>query len=928
MDPARIRSPLTVETRSRMSDMLEFGLGDPDPDAAPDRGEFLKFQALLVPHAPPPLATQGSNSIPSVIPILVTLVSRVLQHLEINIINLLSLNPSRRDSIAHHLNRLAGLTATPPPGGTETGRLRRWVDGPRSPAQNAALKTYFEEVAVIAIGQALLLKSWADRGLRPWSFKDLGRLNWALSSALKPSMPLDREGWEITRPNLYSWYNPGVQLQHEIWNTLDAWRLENEGPSTLVALMGPVRRAQAEIRDPAGYDPRFFQSLWGQMAQLGFNPTSEAPRSNGLPRNKTIFTPTLRDGRWIKSGPASLDWIGLEASPFQLMVAELLHIWWGPIAPPLWSAGTGLEVHNRDQLALLGLAMASPKPSVIARIAEMEACDAAFVLEEQSIRGQTRTSTGQRFRELVEPLPYFKKLRAVGTSLGGLQACVALSKLRPGGLLFWAREEALCTKDGTEMLNFLLDRAKLVCEWDFSELEHSLPGAIALYPRHLYLFQREPNIEVRLSHRPTRHSVHGQMRSHVELSLVLEDMFQANSRHSEPRGHWTVISHASPTSQRDWMEKWPDPTSQSLVRQLDQLRSVSLPLANFTTIRHTPEGDSSQGGAWSVPHNLRGFWLSPDYRDGRKLCTQPLPRPGSEVNDSGFLVLVSDENWVAPLSLYLMSDLIQKWLDYHVERRGDRWILNEQIIKWIPVPIHLLRTLGVPSAAQDPMNTTNTPQLPKTSQTSGPLSLTPLTPLPTLNPKWQTLLTEIPYHPRQVLEALNQLDTHESNQIIHSTVFIHTARALDDLHSGQNRLLSLVTPDGKIKWRELLAILPKTERVSISTHPRIRLSGSLPPHLPIGKIDRVKMPSPGILLATESGFNLHIGADSSLLISLIWDQLEGLKHPTWNELIEHLQLPRKLELAESTAFEVLRSHSEQTGRLQELRNLLAACQIF
>jgi hypothetical protein len=251
-----------------------------------------------------------------------------------------------------------------------------------------------------------------------------------------------------------------------------------------------------------------------------------------------------------------------------------------------------------------------------------------------------------------------------------------------------------------------------------------------------------------------------------------------------------------------------------------------------------------------------------------------------------------------------MSDLIQKWLDYHVERRGDRWILNEQIVKWIPIPKTLLRTLGVPNA-QDEVH-----------------------PPSPLSEKWQKLLSEIAYQPKIVKEALSQLETNESNQNIHSTVFIHTARALDYLQSGQNRLLSLVTQDGKIRWRELLEILPKTERVSISVHPRIRLSGSLPPHLPIGKMDRVKMPAPGILLATESGFNLHIGADSSLLISLIWDQLEGLKHPTWNELIQYLQLPRKLELAESTAFEVLRSYGEQAGRLQDLRDLLAACHIL
>ena len=326
IDPARIHCPITVETRSLMSEMLEFGV-DEDQEETQILSEDFE-PAQFIQQEPPYLSPQVSSHISSVIPTLVTIINRIVQDLELNITRLLSLNPSRRDSIAYHLNRLTGLTINQTgPRGSEIGNLRRWVEGPRSIVQNAALKTYFEEVAVIALGQALLLKSWADRGLRPWSFTDLGRLNWALSTALKPSMPLDREGWQITRPNLYSWYNPGVQLQHEIWNTLDAWQMESEGPNALVALMGPVRRAQAEIRDPAGYDPRFFQSLWGQMPHFGFSLSSNPTSPNGLKRNKTIFTPTLRDGKWIKTAPASLSWIGLESSPFQLMFAELLHVW-------------------------------------------------------------------------------------------------------------------------------------------------------------------------------------------------------------------------------------------------------------------------------------------------------------------------------------------------------------------------------------------------------------------------------------------------------------------------------------------------------------------------------------------------------------------------------------------------------------------------
>jgi hypothetical protein len=251
--------------------------------------------------------------------------------------------------------------------------------------------------------------------------------------------------------------------------------------------------------------------------------------------------------------------------------------------------------------------------------------------------------------------------------------------------------------------------------------------------------------------------------------------------------------------------------------------------------------------------------------------------------------------------------LVKRWLDHYAERRGDRWIINEQVVKWIPVPKSLLRVLGVPGASEN---------------LSESLAAVPLP------GDWERLAAEVSYQPQIVKEALSQLTAHEGDLPIHATLFVRTARALDHLQYGQNRLLSLVTSDGRVKWRELVDILPKAECVTVPLHPRIRMSGSLPPHLPIGKIERVKSPMAGILLATESGFTLHLGSDSTLLISMLWEQLEGLSHPTWNELLQYLRLPRKVDLAESTAFDVLRSHGEQIARLKELRDLLGACQLF
>jgi len=900
---------------SSLSESVKDAFLDHEALSQETRQQMSQFVAFEEPQSRPAISSvhgfggQHSSGVPthvsSMIPSLISLTGQILAELKTNLPKLLQLNPSRREAIAQYMDRLAGIAPGPSmlAGAADAaGGLRRWIEGPRSPAQEAALRTYFEEVALITLGQAIVMKSWSDRGIRAFHEKDLGNLNWVLSSALKPHIPLDREGWQITRPNLYSWYNPSVSVQHEIWATLESWRITDEGPGFLISLLGPARQAHPQTFEPRGYDPRLYKAIWDQLRKMGFSPN---PEPGTLRRSKIVFSPTLRDGSLVRTGPVNLSWIGLEGSPFQLMVAELVQIWWGPAAPPFWAIGTGLEVHTRDQLSL---ALGSPKPSLLSRITEMEACDLAFVLEEKPIRPQGRSADSQRLREQLDSLPYFKKLKSATTTLGDLQSCVALNKLRPGAALWWAREESLGSAAGKEVLNFILDRAKILCEWDFSELEHSLPVAFPLFPKHLYLLVREPRLDERLNHRPQKISMHGQIRSHVELPLVLEDALESLLKPHQARGHWQIRVHKSPTAQRDWAERWPDPTSQSVVRMLDKLKASSMPLATSATIRPTPEGDASRDHAWSVHPNLKGLWIHAENTpEGRKLVALPLPRPGREAKGTGFLVLLPDENWIGPLSHFLDSAPVRHWLEHHAERRGDRWTLTEQLVRWIPIPKTLLRALGSPAVAE----------LDQSTQFAAPLP-----------GDWERLASEVAYHPKVVKDALDRLSWDETGIEIRAQLFVRAARALEFMQSGQNRLLTIVSQDGRIRWRDLLDVLPRTELIAIPQHPRVRMSGSLPPHIPIGRIDRVKTPSPGILLSTESGFTLHLGSDSLLIVDMIADQLEGLVSPTWSELVQSLRLPRRLELAESTASDVLRSHGEQVGKLRELTDLLNACPLF
>jgi hypothetical protein len=638
--------------------------------------------------------------------------------------------------------------------------------------------------------------------------------------------------------------------------------------------------------EPQGYDPRFFKSIWDATAQLT---QEQSAVPCGLKRERIFFSPTLREGSLVRTGPQPVRWIGMEASPFQLMIAELQQLFRGPSQPPIWAVGSGLEAQLRDQLAF---SLGSPKPSLISRITEVEACDVSVVLEERPVRAQGRSPESSRLREQLELYPNLRKLKGPLSSLGGFQACVALGKLRPGGFLWWAREEALSADEGNELLGHLLERGKLVCHWDLSGMEHSLPSSVPLYPKHLYLFSREPRLEDRLSHRPLSVVLRGQIRSHVEIPLVLGDALAAAHRTVQARGHWQVHVQKSPATQKDWAERWPDPADLGKLRALDRLRHSGAPLASFATIRVAPDGGDL---GWSIPEPLAGLWLRLEHgEDGRKLTLQPLPRPGREAKGSGFLILLPNESWCAPIAAFLRLPIVRDWLDQNAERKSDRWILNEQVVRFIPIPKSILSRLEGNDA-------------PFSGSTD-----------------WAERLRDLASRPKEIREALEK--TPDANA--HLEAFVQGARVLAALDTGQSRLLGVIASDGSVRWGKLLEILPQTECISLSMHPRLQITGNLPPHVPVAKVERVKAPAPGILLATEIGPFMRISSDQPRLLDMAWEQLKDVSHHTWSEIVRGVRLPRRLEVAEATAADLLKLHAEQTQRLKDLSQLLSSCSLF
>ncbi|OFZ69599.1 MAG: hypothetical protein A3K03_09635 [Bdellovibrionales bacterium RIFOXYD1_FULL_44_7] len=825
------------------------------------------------------------------LPAIVTLINLIKREFEANPLRLLSLNPSRREAIAQHLNRIANLPPVPSCSygfGDAAGGLRKWVSESRSDQENTALQTYFEEIALFVIAQALLLKGWSDKRIRSWKEEDLSHLNTSLDAALKPYIPLDRDGWQITQRNLYSWYNPSAAIQKEIWKTYESWDFSNEPSFLLMDLVKLSRQTQPNWPEYKGYDQRFFFSVWAQMQRFGFNPADD---SDPIRRKKLVFSPTIRDGSILRDAPPGLTWAGLEMNPFQLFLAELMQLWQGPNSPILWAIGSGLEVFSREQLSL---SLGSPKPSIYSRISEMEACDLSFVFEERSIRFANRSAEAQRLKEQLEAQTHLKKYRSPNTTLGGLQALVSSTKLRPGGLLLWAREEPLSAEDGQSLLGFVLERTKLLAEWDLSGVEHTLPSRVPLFPKYLYLFLREPNFENRVNHRPTKIVIQGQIHSHVEVALFLQDGFDSYFKQPPQRDHWEVIVQKNQQTQKELSEHWPDPICRKVLKGIGKLRSESLPLASVTTIRSAPDK------AEDLPKIENGILVRTLVIEKEKRL---IATPIRELNgisygkEQKFVVVVPEASWVAPVAALMESQCIKNWLEFSAEKRGNQWILNDQLLKYLPVPKSLLKALGhggvnvfVPNELLAPLQ--------KLSDAS------------------------------QDFSVFDQFIAEEKNVDYRAATLVHAATARTALREKNAHVTAVVNKDARINWSKLFEILPPSQLIPATLHTELNISGQLQPNLPIGRIEFVGAHPKSIMLICENGANLTLKSENALLIQMLSEQLEGVVHPTWAELINHLKLPRRIEAAEAIATDVLRSHGLYERHLSKLDQLITSCSGF
>jgi hypothetical protein len=337
---------------------------------------------------------------------------------------------------------------------------------------------------------------------------------------------------------------------------------------------------------------------------------------------------------------------------------------------------------------------------------------------------------------------------------------------------------------------------------------------------------------------------------------------------------------------------------------LEKLRAQSVPLANVCTVRSVPaiSPEKALPSNWKESVGSNGIWI---HAQQRELVVRSLQQVSDEdATHAGFTVLVPDSSWISPLMSYFSSATLRDWLDHHAERKADKWVLSDQIVRYIPIPKALLKALQS--------------LLPGGS--------------PVLSPEWDQLLFEASQDAKKTkqLQTLvsGQLTQDDASQDLRAAVFVKACLILEQFTKNKTKLLNIVDTQGRIQWTELLKVLPASELTGVTTHARVQVSGNLPPHLPIHTIEKVQAPSLGILLATELGSFIHLACDGATVLDILWEQLSHAQHPTWSELVQSLKLPRRIDFAQSTAQEVLKSHAEARAHLAALGELLSACTFF
>jgi hypothetical protein len=69
---------------------------------------------------------------------------------------------------------------------------------------------------------------------------------------------------------------------------------------------------------------------------------------------------------------------------------------------------------------------------------------------------------------------------------------------------------------------------------------------------------------------------------------------------------------------------------------------------------------------------------------------------------------------------------------------------------------------------------------------------------------------------------------------------------------------------------------------------------------------------------------LKIETPSTILFDILWSQFENLNHPTWGECVQNIVLPKKAQVAQTTAQEILLLYSNHLTLKNQVQSKLEA----
>jgi hypothetical protein len=802
--------------------------------------------------------------------------------------DLLTLNPSRRESLGRFLSELSRL---PEPEQAQEA-LKSFVRSDRTESEHEALKQLFKQIAIVQIAKALLVLSWRRKSGVELAKSDLKDLTAAISRELGKYIHLQTSSCQLIQRNFYSWYKMSDEAQQRLLSILQSVSRLDDARNWLLS------RARCLSAETLGERERYSNAVYAHLWKSASKHELLNSRSDSL----IGFSPTLRDGSLMESAASNIEWIGFEPLSFELLFCEVRYLWNEPKCPPLWLKGTGIEMNMEQQKDLL--LTASGKQNILRQMDSVTCADVALIAEESLIRTQGRSLAAQALRKSVDQHPVLKKLKQPSTTRGMYQACQAVDKLRQGGTLIWMREELLTEASGKPALQFLLDQASILLIADLSGLQSTSDQLKRDIPKALYVLRKENRLEERKGHRPILIKAFGSIETDADAALLFDRLISLIRKPEQvfPPEPFHLRTRVSPMDQREWEQHWFNPNDDQMVAQIETLKRNSDPFGQFATIRTLPLPAMGTSSTWYDPANggrtPGGFYVWVESsKNGNELFTATESRLPAYVKGMPSLFFVSPlrQEWGLPLQAILRSPLARDWFEYSIERKKGAWVLKESDLKAVPIPRHLTRALIA--------------ERPELSE---------------LDPKEAKVLGKISTEPHQALKAI------ENEPELKARAFIHAASVLEHLDEHQGSLFKMISPDEQLIYPRLFdTVLTEQDLCGIHQHPHIRYTPTLSVHQAIRSISVLKVPAPGILLTTPRGLTQMLYVQDAWLLERCLEAIEELRQgnaePTWGEIMKTIRLPRNPEQARAMGNQILKAYSTEKMRRKELIHLMGVC---